>query len=102
VRYSHRGAECSFDAFLADFELSLPALSKLATIVRAADTDKLELAPQAAGLLAISLGLSATIPDDNEMLEVGIRVYDALYAWCSRGQDENHNWNPQALRPQPN
>lgn len=102
VRYSHRGSECSFDAFLADFELSLPALSTLASIVRAADTDRLDLAPQAAGLLAISLGLSAILPDDHEMFEQGCRVYDALHAWCSRGQGENHNWNPQAPSPQAN
>jgi len=102
VQFSHRGEACSFDAFLEDFDLSLPALARLAQIVRGADTNRLDLAPQAAGLLAISLGLSATQADDHAMLQQGLVIYDALYAWCSRAQGEGHDWNPQALRLPPN
>lgn len=92
VQFSHRGDLCSFDALLADFALRDPALDQLATIVRGADTDRLELAPQAAGLLAISLGLSANEPDDHAMLARGMVIYDALYAWCRSCQNERHDW----------
>jgi len=81
VRFAHRGERCSFDAFLADFELNDPALSDLAVIVRGADTGKPGLTPQSPGLLALSLGLSALYEDDHVMLEHGMIVYDALYAW---------------------
>ncbi|HSF22166.1 MAG TPA: chromate resistance protein ChrB domain-containing protein, partial [Burkholderiales bacterium] len=57
-----------------------------------------ELAPQAAGLLAVSLGLSRNFKDDHEMLKHGMVMYDALYAWCKDGQDEAHTWNPAAYR----
>jgi hypothetical protein len=92
---SHVGAFCSFDAFLAKYGLTEPALQRLAIIVRGADTSRLELAPQCAGLYAISLGLSAIFTDDHEMLRHGLVVYDALYAWCARLQDETHNWPPE-------
>ena len=83
VEFSHAGEECSFDAFLKFFRLKEdPALRQLAIIVRGADTIRLDLAPQAAGLLAVSLGLSRLYEDDHEMLEHGMPVYDALYAWC--------------------
>jgi hypothetical protein len=82
VEFTHEGEFCSFDKFIAKYQLQDPALRKLALIVRAADTGRLDLAPQAPGLLAISQGLSATIPDDHEMLKVGMVLYDALYAWC--------------------
>ena len=82
VELTHVGERCSFDAFLDRFHLKDPALDKLATIVRAADTSRLELAPQAPGLLAISQGLSRNFQDDHEMLEHGVVIYDALYAWC--------------------
>jgi len=83
VEFSHAGEECSFDAFLKFFRLKEdPALRELAIIVRGADTNRLDLAPQAAGLLAVSLGLSRLYEDDHEMLEHGMLVYDALYAWC--------------------
>jgi hypothetical protein len=72
-------------------------LDALAVIVRGADTSRPELAPQSAGLLALSLGLSANFPDDHEMLEHGLVMYDALYAWCRSCQDETHNWNPAAV-----
>lgn len=79
---THDGEFCSFDAFLRRYGLTDPALAKLALIVRGADTGRPELAPQAAGLLAISQGLSAVFSDDHEQLRHGLVVYDALYAWC--------------------
>jgi rhodanese-related sulfurtransferase len=81
---THRGERCSFDALLEDFELADPALARLADIVRGADTDRLDLAPQSAGLLATSLGLSQRFADDHEMLEHAMPVYDGLYAWWPR------------------
>jgi hypothetical protein len=78
----HVGERCSFDAFLSKYGLDDPALARLATIVRGADTDRLDLAPQAAGLYAISLGLSRCHADDHRMLAHGRVIYDALYAWC--------------------
>ncbi len=91
VRFSHRGERCSFDAFIEDFGLRDPALDTLAAIVRGADTGRPELTPQSPGLLSVSLGLSELFGDDHEMLEHGMMVYDALYAWSSRAQDEIHN-----------
>lgn len=90
--FSHRGPLCSFDAFLAEFDLHDPALDAVASIVRAADTGMPESVPQAAGLLAISLGLGACIRDDAALLEAAMPVYDALYAWCKTARDETHNW----------
>ena len=75
-----------------------PALDALATIVRGADTSALDLAPQAPGLLAVSLGLSAMFADDHAMLKWGMLVYDALYAWCREAQAETHGWYPEKLR----
>jgi hypothetical protein len=99
VHFSHEGELCSFDAFLKTYRLrGDPALDRLAVIVRGADTARPELAPQAAGLLAVSLGLSRNFKDDHEMLKHGMVVYDALYAWCKEGQDETHTWNPEAYR----
>ena len=83
VEFSHEGERCSFDAFLKHYRLEGdPPLRKLAVIVRGADTNRLDLAPQAAGLLAISLGLSRLYADDHEMLEHGMLIYDALYTSC--------------------
>ena len=93
---SHEGPLCSFDTFLKKYDLGDPALHRLAVIVRGADTAHLELSPQAPGLLAISLGLSAIYPDDHEMLKHGLVMYDALFAWCRQCQDEKHNWPPAA------
>jgi hypothetical protein len=76
--------------------LADPALDHLAIIVRGADTARPDLSPQAAGLHAISLGLSANIPDDHVMLEKGMVIYDALYTWCRDLQHEVHNWTPPA------
>ena len=98
VHFSHEGARCSFDDFLKHYRLADPALDQLAVIVRGADTARLELAPQSAGLAAISLGLSRNFGDDHEMLRHGMIMYDALYAWCKSGQDEVHTWNPAAYR----
>jgi rhodanese-related sulfurtransferase len=96
---THRGERCSFDALIEDFALRDPALDRLAGIVRGADTDRLDLAPQSAGLLAASLGLSRQYPDDHEMLEAAMPLYDGLYAWCrqeAEGVKETHSWNPKA------
>ncbi|TAK95071.1 MAG: chromate resistance protein [Aquabacterium sp.] len=95
VEMSHVGELCSFDAFLRKYELSDPALQQLATIVRGADTDRLDLSPQSAGLYALSLGLSRRFADDHEMLRHGMVMYDALYAWCQSCQGETHSWPPQ-------
>ncbi len=95
VTFTHRGERCSFDALIEDFGLRDAALDRLATIVRGADTARLDLAPESAGLLAISLGLSANFADDLAMLERGLVVYDALYAACRQqvaGTAERHAW----------
>ena len=94
VRFSHRGERCSFDAFIEEFELDNEALAAVATIVRSADTGALSLAPEAAGLLAISLGLSQMFADDQAMLRAGLGVYDALYAWARHARSERHGWPP--------
>jgi hypothetical protein len=95
VELSHDGPLCSFDALLAKYQLDDPSLQELAVIVRGADTARLELAPQAAGLLAISLGLSYNFTDDHEQLKQGFVLYDALYSWSRHVRGETHTWNPQ-------
>ncbi|MDD5325552.1 MAG: chromate resistance protein [Polaromonas sp.] len=92
----HHGQECSFDAFIGKYRLDDPALAKLALIVRAADCGHPELAPEAAGLLALSRGLSLNFADDHEMLRHGMVVYDALYAWCG-GAPLSPGAGPKAL-----
>jgi hypothetical protein len=94
VEMSHVGEQCSFDAFLKKYQLTDPALQDLALIVRGADTSRLDLTPQSAGLYAISLGLSRVHADDHEMLRHGLVMYDALYAWCREGRGETHRWPP--------
>ena len=79
----HQGDQCSFDAFIAKYQLTDPSVQKLAIIVRAADCAQPQLAKEAAGLLAISKGLSLNFADDHEMLRHGMVMYDALYAWCT-------------------
>ena len=96
VELTHDGELCSFDAFLKKYGLDDPALQQMARIVRGADTSRLNLTPQSAGLYALSLGLSHQFADDHEMLKHGMVMYDALYAWCREGQDELHTWNPAA------
>ncbi|HEU0221955.1 MAG TPA: sulfurtransferase/chromate resistance protein [Paracoccaceae bacterium] len=92
VFWSHRGETCSFDTMIEEFRLATPPLLRLAEIVRGADTARFELAPQAAGLLAASLGLSRMFADDLEQLEAGMTLYDAFYRWCRDAVDETHNW----------
>ena len=102
---SHEGEPCSFDVLLHAFELKSPALDMLACIVRGADTDRLDIAAQSAGLLALSLGLSQLHADDHAMLEAAMPLYDALFAWCSRASQaaiqgaplETHNWVPSTM-----
>lgn len=86
VELTHMGDLCSFDAFLLKYALHQPALQQLARIVRGADTARLDLTPQSAGLHALSLGLSRNFHDDHEMLKHGLVMYDALYAWCESCQ----------------
>src|SRR5262249_33986215 len=96
VELSHDGERCSFDAFLQKYDLTNPALAQLAVIVRGADTARLDLAPEAPGLFAISLGLSHNFSEDHEMLRHGMVMYDALYAWCVYCQNEPHGWPPKS------
>jgi rhodanese-related sulfurtransferase len=98
VFWSHRGERCTFDVMLEEFGLSTPALDRLALIVRGADTARLDLAPQAAGLLAASLGLSRQYRDDLAQLEAGMALYDAFHLWCRDATEEVHNWPGPAPR----
>ena len=92
VHWNHRGPACTFDAMVDGFGLGgLAGLAHLAPIVRAADTGRLDLVPEAAGLLAVSLGLSRLHADDLAQLEAGMAVYDALYRWCRDARDETHD-----------
>ncbi|WP_159715644.1 chromate resistance protein ChrB domain-containing protein [Geminicoccus flavidas] len=100
VFWSHRGELCTFDVMVEELGLGTEPLRRLATIVRGADTARLDLAPQTAGLLAASLGLSRMYADDLEQLEAGIVLYDAFYRWCRDATDETHNWpNVKAAAP---
>ncbi len=92
VFWSHRGELCTFDVMLTEFGLGSPALNRLALIVRGADTARLDLVPQAAGLLAASLGLSRIYKDDLMQLDAGLSLYDAFYRWARDAVDESHNW----------
>lgn len=95
--FSHVGELCSFDAFLTHFGLTNAGLERLALIVRGADTDRHDLAPEAAGLHAVSLGLSLTFTDDQALLDQGLVLYDALYAWSLNPNRERHAWRPADL-----
>jgi rhodanese-related sulfurtransferase len=97
--WSHRGERCTFDVMIEEFCLATPALSRLATMVRAADTGRLDLAPEAAGLLAASLGLSRMHDDDLEQLDAGLTLYDAFYRWCRDATGETHNWPTNKAKP---
>ncbi len=92
VEYTHEGDKCTFDYILKKHQLQDEALHRLALIVRAADTDNYELASQAAGLFAISAGLSYNIKEDHEMLKHGMIIYDALYSWSKYVSNETHGW----------
>jgi rhodanese-related sulfurtransferase len=98
VFWSHRGDLCTFDVMIDEFKLTTDALQRLATIVRGADTARPDLAPEAAGLLAASLGLSRMYADDLAQLEAGLLLYDAFYRWCRDATEEQHNWH-SAKRP---
>jgi len=91
VRFTHRNTDCTFDAILADFNLLHPALNRLADIVRAADCGRPEDAPQAAGLLAASIGLGRMYRDDTTLLNGALPLYDAFYRWARDGHTEDHN-----------
>lgn len=90
--WSHRGELCTFDVMIEEFGLATPPLLRLADMVRAADTGRLDLSPEAPGLLAASLGLSRIYDDDLAQLEAGIGLYDAFYRWCRDATGESHNW----------
>jgi len=92
VFWSHRNELCTFDVMLEEFGIGTEPLKHLARIVRAADTARLDLAPEAAGLLAASLGLSRMYADDLEQLEAGMGLYDAFYRWARDATGETHNW----------
>ena len=99
VVWSHRGELCTFDVMVEAFGLGSPALDRLATIVRAADTGRPELAPEAPGLLAASLGLSRMFTEDLPQLEAGMTLYDAFYRWCRDATQETHNWPTNKALP---
>ena len=92
VEYTHEGDYCTFDFIVKKHRITDPAIVQIANIVRAADTDRFSNAPQAAGLWAISAGLSYNYADDHEMLAIGMKIYDALYSWAKYVQDEKHTW----------
>jgi rhodanese-related sulfurtransferase len=92
VFWSHRGETCTFDTMIEEFQLKSEPLQQLARIVRGADTARLDLAPQSAGLLAASLGFSRMFRDDLEQLEAALLLYDATYRWCRDAGAETHNW----------
>lgn len=92
VFWSHRGELCTFDVMLEEFEIQSPAMLKLAEVVRGADTNRHDLAPESAGLLAASLGLSRMYRDDNEQLDAGMLLYDSFYRWARDASNESHDW----------
>jgi rhodanese-related sulfurtransferase len=99
VFWSHRGELCTFDVMVDEFGLSTPPLLRLAEMVRAADTGRLDLSPEAPGLLAASLGLSRMYDDDLAQLQAGIALYDAFYRWCRDATGETHNWPTNKAKP---
>ena len=99
VFWSHRGERCTFDTMLHELGLTTEPLLGLAAIVRGADTARPDLAPEAPGLLAASLGLSRMYDDDLEQLEAGITLYDAFYRWCRDATGETHNWPTNKAKP---
>jgi len=95
VEYTHIGEQCTFDYIAEKHGLKADtALLQISTIVRGADIDRFDLAPQSAGLWAISAGLSYNYQDDHEMLHIGMKIYDALYSWAAHAQSERHTWHP--------
>ncbi len=98
AEYSHEGDLCTFDFIIKKHQLDDPVLKQLAIIIRGADTDRFDLSPQSAGLWCISAGLSHNYKNDYEMLEAGMKIYDALYSWAKYVQEERHTWNPDLLK----
>lgn len=94
VEYTHYDGQCTFDYFVKKHKIIDPAVQTMAVIVRAADTDQHDLAIQSSGLWAISAGLSHLYPDDHELLQKGMLIYDALYAWAKHRQHERHTQHP--------
>lgn len=92
AEYSHYGDECTFDYIVRKHHINDQAVQQIATIVRGADTHRFDLAEQAAGLWAISAGLSVNYTNDHQQLEIGMKVYDALYSWAKFAQSELHVW----------
>lgn len=90
VEYSHYNEECTFDYIVKKHQITDPAVLIMAKIVRGADTDRHDLAKEAAGLWAISAGLAHNITDDQELLETGLKLYDGLYSWASYLYHQNH------------
>jgi rhodanese-related sulfurtransferase len=99
VFWSHRGELCTFDVMVEEFGLATPPLQRLATMVRAADTGRLDLSPEAPGLLAASLGLSRMYDDDLDQLSAGMLLYDAFFRWCRDATKETHNWPTNKAKP---
>jgi hypothetical protein len=92
AEYSHYGEECTFDYIVKKHRITDDAVLQIARIVRGADTHRFDLAEQAAGLWAISAGLSVNYKNDHEQLEIGLKLYDALYSWARHAQTEIHTW----------
>ena len=92
VFWSHRDDRCTFDTMIEEFGLQNKALDRLATIVRGADTNRHDLAPECAGLMAASLGLSRMYKDDLAQLDAGMLLYDSFYRWARDASDEGHDW----------
>ena len=100
VFWSHRGENCTFDTMVEEFALDIEPLRRLATIVRGADTNRHDLAPEAAGLLAASLGLSRMYRDDLAQLDAGMGLYDAFYRWARDAKEEGHDWSAASVKAQ--
>src|SRR6195952_2360159 len=99
IFWSHRGERCTFDVMIEEFGLATPPLLRLATLVGRDGTGRLDLSPEAPGLLAASLGLSRMYDDDLEQLEAGLVLYDAFYRWCRDATGETHNWPAHKAKP---
>ena len=95
TEYSHEGEYCTFDYIVKRHSIADPAIQRMAVIVRGADTGSFELAPESAGLWAISAGLSRNYQNDHEQLAIGLKIYDALYSWAKFASEEKHTWNPK-------
>jgi len=93
AEYTHEGDYCTFDYIIKKHNIVDSALRQIALVVRGADTDRFELAPEAAGLWAISAGLSYNVKDDYDQLAIGMKIYDALYSWAKHVRDEKHIWS---------